>query len=64
MIEKWLQITCDECGETDTSTWPNLSVADFRKDLKEMGNWGRSKGRDLCGTYREQEKQEKTTRAR
>lgn len=33
MIERWLQITCDRCGETDNATAPNMTVAEFRKDL-------------------------------
>lgn len=33
MIERWLQITCDHCGETDNSTMPNMTVAEFLADI-------------------------------
>lgn len=50
MIEVWLQITCDfeECGETDNSTWPNQTKAEYRKELRQ-GPWVRGPGgRDYC----------------
>jgi len=34
VIERWLQITCDECGETDNSTMPNMTIAEFLAELK------------------------------
>jgi hypothetical protein len=33
MIERWLQITCDSCGETDNSTAPNMTIVEFMSDL-------------------------------
>lgn len=43
MIEKWLQYTCDGCGETDSSGDPNESAKDVRARIKEYGwrNYGR-----------------------
>lgn len=43
MIEKWLQYTCDGCGETDQSGEPNESARDVRTRLKGYGwqNFGR-----------------------
>ena len=52
MIEKWLQITCDneDCGNTENSTWPNMTIVEFREELRQFGGWGRRKGKDFCGT--------------
>jgi len=42
MIERWLQITCDECGETDFSTDPNMAILEFmlsvRDHFRKFGN--------------------------
>lgn len=47
MIEKWLQYTCDGCGDTDQSGDPNESARDVRARIKEYG-W-RNVGRlDYC----------------
>jgi hypothetical protein len=46
MIERWLQITCDECGETDNSTMPNMTVRAFFTSLG--GLFVRRRKRDLC----------------
>ena len=46
MIERWLQITCDECGETDNSTAPNMTVLEFMVDLQ--GTFVRRGSRHLC----------------
>lgn len=35
MIERWLQITCDNCGETDNSTAPNMTAVEFLRDLRQ-----------------------------
>ena len=44
VIERWLQITCDGCGETDNSTFPNCTVQDL---LTSSGFVVRGK-RHLC----------------
>jgi hypothetical protein len=49
VIEKWLEITCDGCGYTETSTESGQSVASFRKEMKAMFGWSFRKGCDYCG---------------
>ncbi len=44
MIEKWLQFTCDRCGETDNSTTPDMTVAEFRREARIK----RIRNQDLC----------------
>lgn len=46
MIERWLQITCDHCGETDNSTAPNMTIAEFRVDLSRC--WRKVGNQDAC----------------
>lgn len=35
MIERWLQVSCDnpDCGETDNSVLPNMTVVEFLADI-------------------------------
>jgi len=48
VIEKWLQYTCDGCGETEQSGDPNESARDVRARIKEQYGW-RNFGRlDYC----------------
>jgi len=48
VIEKWLQYTCDGCGETEQSGNPNESARDVRARIKEQYGW-RNVGRlDYC----------------
>jgi hypothetical protein len=54
VIERWLQITCDECGETDNSTWPNLTLREFRQDLGKL--FVKRGGRDLCAECAKKER--------
>jgi hypothetical protein len=44
MIEIWYQITCNGCGETDTSTFPNEGKLKYLKLLKKRWNWQACKG--------------------
>jgi len=46
VIERWLQITCDRCGETATSTDSDMTIREFRNELGKF--FKRRKGRDLC----------------
>lgn len=48
MIEHWLQISCDnpDCGETDNSTEPNMTVRDFRAGISPP--WRRVGKKDAC----------------
>jgi hypothetical protein len=48
MIERWLQITCENqgCGETANSTMPNCTIAEFRLELGKC--FERVNGQDLC----------------
>lgn len=48
MIERWLQITCDndECGETDNSVAPDMTVRELRADLP--ASWCRVGSKDAC----------------
>lgn len=43
MIEKWLQYTCDACGETEQAAAPNESARECRQRIKGYGwaNFGR-----------------------
>lgn len=47
MIERWLQITCDneDCGETANSTSPDMTVAKF---LAEEPTWRRLGRKHFC----------------
>ena len=47
MIERWLQITCDHCGETDNSVMPHMTVVEFMKYLKQSG-WRRVGNKHAC----------------
>lgn len=64
MIESWLQITCDGCGDSpEGEKWthycpmPNVTRADFRASLKAKG-WRSVGQHDYCpecvkrGTHR------------
>ena len=57
MIEKWLQITCDECGETDNSTSPNMTIEEFLLELKP--GFVKRGSRHLCGWCAQPVKKEK-----
>lgn len=48
MVESYLQITCDGCGDTQSSDIPNMTREKFRKELRRFGwrNYGRF---DYCG---------------
>lgn len=49
MMEIWLQITCNGCGETDNSVLPNQTKAEFRTE-KRNGGWRRTTNDlDYCG---------------
>lgn len=37
MIETWHQWTCNGCGVTENTAFPNLTKADVRGDLKAQG---------------------------
>lgn len=48
MIERWLQITCDGCGETETTDAPDETKAGLRKYMAGYG-WRTGRGsRDYC----------------
>jgi hypothetical protein len=47
MIEKWWQVTCDGCGEPDNACTPNLTLAEFREELK-LQYWKVKKGKEFC----------------
>lgn len=51
MIESYLQITCDNCGEVDPSDIPNITMAEFRKSLHKYG-WVKIGGKDYCQNCR------------
>jgi hypothetical protein len=46
VMERWIQITCDRCGETANSTIPDLTFAEFRKELGQA--FAVRDKRDLC----------------
>jgi hypothetical protein len=48
MIERWLQITCDnpDCGETTNSTMPNMTVVEFLR--AEKPPWRRVGKKHAC----------------
>lgn len=48
MIEKWLQYTCDGCGETETDGTPNISAADVRKHIRTQYGWKNFGSLDYC----------------
>lgn len=35
MIERWLQISCDACDETDNSTEPNMTISEFMLSVRD-----------------------------
>jgi hypothetical protein len=45
MIEHWIQLTCDRCGEPEQAGSSNITVREARL---EMGI-ARIKGYDICG---------------
>lgn len=47
MIERWLQITCDHCGEVDNSTAPNMTIVEFLDDLS-VSSWRRVGKQHAC----------------
>ncbi len=55
MIERWLQITCDDCGETDNSTAPNMTVDEFLRDSGKPGRraWVRVGAKHYCRSCRD-----------
>lgn len=46
MIERWLQITCDCCGETDNSTAPSMTIVEFMADISPP--WHRVGAKHAC----------------
>lgn len=46
MLEKFIQISCDGCGNPDEQNWSG-SVSALRKQMRQYG-WVYSKGRDYC----------------
>jgi hypothetical protein len=48
MIERWLQISCDnpDCAETDNSVLPDMTVAEFLRDLRP--SWLRVGKKHAC----------------
>ena len=55
MIERWLQITCDVCGETDNSPAPNMTVAEFMCSAGKLGRrlWVRVGSNHYCRSCRD-----------
>jgi len=47
MIEKWLQYTCDGCGETEQCGDPNATAKEVRKHIKQYG-WKNIGRLDYC----------------
>lgn len=47
MIETWLQWTCDGCGETGGSMYPNMTKKDLIAYLRSYG-WVSKKGKNYC----------------
>lgn len=43
MIEKWLQYTCDGCGNTEASGDSNATAKEVRQEIRKFGwrNYGR-----------------------
>jgi hypothetical protein len=46
VIESWLQITCDKCGETENATFSDYTITEFREELGQ--HFVRYKKQDLC----------------
>jgi hypothetical protein len=48
MIERWLQISCDnpDCAETNNSSLPNMTVAEFVRDISPP--WRRVSNKHAC----------------
>ena len=48
MIERWLQITCDnpDCGETTNSELPSMTVVEFLRDISPP--WRRVGKKHAC----------------
>ena len=46
MIERWLQITCDHCGETTNSTMPDMTIAEFMAEIRPL--WRRLGKKHVC----------------
>ena len=47
MFEKWLQWTCDGCGETDMEPHPDTTIKESREWMKE-GGWVCNRNGDFC----------------
>lgn len=47
MIEKWLQYTCDGCGETEQSADPNATAKAVRQEIRKFG-WKNHGRLDYC----------------
>lgn len=47
MIEKWIQITCDACGNTESGTAPNETAKLFREEMQQWG-WKNVGALDYC----------------
>jgi len=48
MIEKWIQYTCDGCGETESDGDPNVSAKDVRARIKKDYGWRKYGRLDYC----------------
>lgn len=48
MIEKWLQYTCDGCGETEQSGTPNITAKEIRAELYSGYGWRNYGKLDYC----------------
>lgn len=44
MIERWTQLTCDRCGETEQAGMSNITLKEARKET----GIERVKGYDVC----------------
>lgn len=44
MIEVWYQITCNGCGDTDTSTIPNIGKQGYELEMRRLYRWQKCKG--------------------
>lgn len=48
MIERWLQVSCDnpDCAETDNSSLPNMTAREFLADISPP--WRRVGSKHAC----------------
>ena len=48
MIERWLQITCDGCGDTEPATVMDITTKEFRSECKKKYGWKNYGKLDYC----------------